>query len=861
MASSSRFAPPPGLVVSSARSIGCVVAACLLGTAAFATAQPSPTPTPEPTSPSEPSPPAPELVAPRAIVLAPITLPTDDVVGRSAGRVVVRVVIAVDGTVGDVEVVESMGPSIDAAAVVAVQASRFEPGRRAGVPMASRIRVAIEVPPGPAPEPDRAAPAPAADAPVAATPAETTPAPTAAPSEASPIEVTAYVETPADAIRNSAAPVTVVETEHDQRRTGDLGEVLARAGGGVTVRRGGGLGSESRIAIDGLEGEQVRYFLDGIPLHLVGFPRGPAQVPVDLVERLEIHRGVTPIRFGADALGGAVALVSEPTEIGTHGRVSYQGGSFGTHRLTLAASYVPERGVYASARGFVDAADNDYVVHVAVPDDTGTPVPAAVRRFHDGYAAQGGFVEVGVRGARYADRLAARVFVTNYRKELQNNLVMSVPYGEADYGQLSTGGAIVHRLARERFELDTTLGYSFGRAHVEDTASCRYDWFGRCVAALPFGGEYSDRASDRLFSDHAGYLRSNTEVRLSGAQRLRFSLAPTVVSRHGEERRLPSTATLDPVAGERRLSTVTVGAEYSFEAFDDRLEAIVFVKAYSMRSRAEEALGNQLYQRDFARHRPGGGAAMTFTLTDTLRLKTSYEAATRLPSPDEVFGDRVLVQANYSLAPELAHNANLGVRYESDALPIGSLRVEAVGFARITRDLIVLLGSDRDVRYQNALRARSLGGDATLAWTSPGEWVSLGGNLTYQDLRNVSTSGAFGTFDGDRIPNRPWFYGATYARVVVPRLTGARDSLSLDVTSRYVGWFYRAWESAGDPSEKQVTPRQIYHTVALVYSTSGDAVDVSATIEVHNLTNARVYDFFGVERPGRAVQAKLVLRL
>ena len=40
-------------------------------------------------------------------------------------------------------------------------------------------------------------------------------------------------------------------------------------------------------------------------------PFGIANVPVNLIERVEIYRGVVPIRFGADALGGAVNLVSD----------------------------------------------------------------------------------------------------------------------------------------------------------------------------------------------------------------------------------------------------------------------------------------------------------------------------------------------------------------------------------------------------------------------------------------------------------------------------------------------------------------------------------------------------------------------
>src|SRR5262249_14036852 len=132
---------------------------------------------------------------------------------------------------------------------------------------------------------------------------------------------------------------------------------------GVSVRREGGLGSGTRFSLNGLTDDQIRFFLDGVPLDLAGYPFGLANVPVNLVERAEIYRGVVPIRFGADALGGAVNLVTEKITPGTHGSASYQVGSFGTHRATLALRHLDaESGFFARASGFFDYAKNDYAV-------------------------------------------------------------------------------------------------------------------------------------------------------------------------------------------------------------------------------------------------------------------------------------------------------------------------------------------------------------------------------------------------------------------------------------------------------------------------------------------------------------------
>ncbi|MEM6533055.1 MAG: TonB-dependent receptor plug domain-containing protein [Myxococcota bacterium] len=94
-------------------------------------------------------------------------------------------------------------------------------------------------------------------------------------------------------IEDSAKAVTVIETSEAQERAADLGEVLARTQG-VGVQRTGGLGSPARLSLNGLTDDQIRFFIDGVPLEIAGFPFGLANVPVNIVDRVEVYRGVVP---------------------------------------------------------------------------------------------------------------------------------------------------------------------------------------------------------------------------------------------------------------------------------------------------------------------------------------------------------------------------------------------------------------------------------------------------------------------------------------------------------------------------------------------------------------------------------------
>jgi outer membrane cobalamin receptor len=263
-----------------------------------------------------------------------------------------------------------------------------------------------------------------------------------------------------------------------------------------------------------------------------------------------------------------------------------------------------------------------------------------------------------------------------------------------------------------------------------------------------------------------------------------------------------------------------------------------------------------LRTRERRSRQAGVGDALRLRATEWLWLKASYELATRLPSPDEIFGDGVLTVANLELEPETSHNLNLGATVDARETATGSWRVDLNAFVRRADQLIVLLGNDQTVSYQNVYGAQSLGVELAAGWTSPGEYLALDANVTYAGLRNTSRQGAFGDFRGDRIPNRPYLFANGSVRVNFRGAAVARDRLSFEWNTRYVHGFYRGWESVGLRSFKQTVDAQLLHSAALTYVVQGEHLTLGFTGEVQNLTDAAAFDFFGVQRPGRAFYFK-----
>ncbi len=841
--------------------------------------------------------------------------PPEAAAARLEASVVLRISIDAEGRVTEAEVIEPAGHGFDEAARAAVLRVRYRPARRGSTNVASRILVRVDfrlprspatgslegriLPPGSGTagaagvevsarhangvehttRTDQhgrfrfGALAPGAYAVVARAPglgqvelrtevvasqgARIT-ARLEAPVVEAPIDVTVRGPSEAEQRRQSAEAVTVVDTAHAKRQSADMGELLARTQG-VGVRRRGGLGSSTRFSLNGLTDEQVRFFLDGVPLELAGYPFGVANVPVNLVERIEIYSGVVPIRFGADALGGAVNLVTNQDLRGIHGAASYEVGSFDTHRFTLSARQLHEpSGFFTRLSGFFDYARNDYPVDVEVPDERGRLSPARVYRFHDSYRAAGVNAEIGMVERDWARRLVLRAFVTDYDKDYQHNIVMTVPYGAVTYGETATGASLRYEQPfGHGVTLDAIAGYTYVRGDFVDVATCVYDWFGRCVRERRTPGETDSRPHDQLYWDRSLFGRVNLGWRAHRQHAVRLAIAPTYLTRTGDELRQSDPSTRDPLTAERKLTTIVNGLEYELDLFRDRLENILFAKQYVQLLASEEPRPGGIFRRrDRDTQQFGYGNALRFRLTPWLYAKAAYEYATRLPRPDEVFGDNAFVVANLELEPERSHNANVGLALDVRSTRLGSFRVGTTGFLRDADQLIVLLGNDRVQSYQNVFGARSLGVEAALGWTSPHEYLALDANSTYQDFRNASSEGTFGAFAGDRIPNRPYLFANGSARLRFRGLVAPRDEVSLTWTSRYVHEYFRGWESIGLREFKQIIDAQWVHTVGLGYLVKSDHRSLSSTLEVQNVTDEVVFDFFGVQRPGRAFYVK-----
>lgn len=692
-------------------------------------------------------------------------------------------------------------------------------------------------------------------------------------------EVVMTAESEKTRLENTAQAIHVIETKVAKLQSADLGDILAKTEG-VNVQRGGGLGSGFRFALNGLSGDQIRFFYDGVPLTFSPYGFGIANVPVNMIDRIEVYKGVVPVQFGADALGGAVNLVPPGMRYGWSGSASYQIGSFGTHRLTTSLNYADEQtGLFVASGGFFDYTDNNYQIDVAVSETSngGTPTgrlrQATIERFHDAYRAYGGNLRLGIRHKKWANKLSLEGYYGNYDNEIQNSqspglieqptlgineAIAGSPFGELMFTSYSAGLNLDYNVnLHPQWELDLKAGYNYSERVSIDTSRNLYDWFGEVIRVQNQAGELG--IADHLITESQSlFVRQQLTFKLSDQHAFKLSIAPTHQYRTADD--LLIDGPFDPALGDGYLFDLVSGLEYTADLLNGRLQNIAFAKNYRQNIRIElldPSLGEVLLdERSVSSY--GAGNGIRYDWSDRFSTKLSYEFAYRLPRQDEIFGDGQLIQENLDLQPESSHNINLQASYGSKPTSKIDWQLKGNFFLRRIDDLIFLLVDANDFgSFQNVWSATSQGIELSgkVRELLPG--LSLSANSTYQAYYNTSDDGPFASFQGDRIPNTPYFFANGAAEYKLLDVLKEQDRLSFFYNIRYVHAFFIGWESAGLRQFKTEVPDQSVHAAGLTYQLNIKDWQHALTVESQNLTNAKVFDLFGVQRPGRAFFVKL----
>ncbi len=305
--------------LSLAAAIGVGVAAASLGSTAFAQALH-------------------EVVPPVVVHHVDAVYPPSALEERKHADVVLTVTIDVDGHVSKVDVIESGGPDLDEAAIVAAREWTFVPAMRDGRAVASRIKMPFHfAPPAPPPElvETKAAPGdvPVHEA-VPNAPAPPAPAAQAAPEE---VLVTGSARSPSRGPSDFEIPIAELAIV-PRANASDFMKLAP----GILVTNEGGEGHADSVILRGFdagEGEAMELSVGGVPINDPGNFHGNGYADThfilpELIESVRVLEGPFDPHQGNYAVAGSANY-----ELGLAQRgltAKWTTGSFDTERMLLA---------------------------------------------------------------------------------------------------------------------------------------------------------------------------------------------------------------------------------------------------------------------------------------------------------------------------------------------------------------------------------------------------------------------------------------------------------------------------------------------------------------------------------------------
>ena len=637
-------------------------------------------------------------------------------------------------------------------------------------------------------------------------------------------------------VNKSAFNAVAVDAKKLHNSTQTLAGALTKVPG-VKLRESGGVGSDMQLYIDGFSGRHVKIFIDGIPQEGAGAAFDLNNVPINYADRIEVYKGVVPVGFGTDAIGGVINIVTNKQPGKWFLDASYSYGSFNTHKSYVRFGQIFKNGFMYEVNAFQNFSDNDYYVDTYVRDfeireDGSVRFPPLdkskiyhLKRFNDQYHNE--------------------AVSEKFRKG--HSLAPSLEYYKKN-------------LFVKNLDLLLTANYNHNLTNNVDTASRAYNWRGEFYERGS-RGEQSYQNSESKNKNWNGTLRMNYHI--GEAHTFTFSHVVSDFERTSRSIIGASSKFTDfsiPKITRKNVS----GLSYRLMP-SDKWNISAFAKHYRQYNKGPvsqntDGIGNYINLSNTV-SAFGYGAAGTYFLWKDFQVKISYEKAFRLPTTDELFGDEDLEAGKVNLKPEKSDNLNLSFSYNYQFGKHG-VYAEAGLIYRDTKDYIKrgldVLGGTSYGYYENHGHVRTKGYNLSLLY-SFSHWFDVGGTFNCIDTRDyekylAGTSLQESMHYKVRMPNLPYRYANINANFHWNDLFIKGNVLTIGYDSYWQHDFPLYWENIGDKDSKNMVPEQFSHNLSLSYTMKNGRYNVS--FECQNFTDAQLFDNFSLQKAGRAFYGK-----
>ena len=654
--------------------------------------------------------------------------------------------------------------------------------------------------------------------------------------------------------KEQSMPVTVIDMSNLRGTVSSVQDILLKTVG-ITLRSSGGVGSSSRISVRGLEGKRIGFFIDELPLGEQTDYIDINDIPIDMIDRIEIYKGVVPARFGGSSLGGAINIVIREYP-DKYADLSYGYESYNTHKAQgVFKRNLKQRGLVFGIGGGYTSSDNNYTF------DSPFQEGLRITRNHDKYRK---LIIGGSFKAKkwWFDEVELEpVFVKTY-KEIQG---IEYDIREAHSQSLMTG--LSNKLEKDNFlteglNLDMFNGLVITKMNFIDKATRRYEWDG---SSYPTPSRYGGEAGYNYPSDSDDKKltfinKTNLEYILTERHSLNINSVFSMANGTPKDD-LKTLSLGKQVNFDSQMRSWISGLTYDFRTLNDVFLNSLTVRhyMYTMHTQMAPLFVPGKYDVDVSKSDFGVNNAMRYRFLPSLMGKLSAGYEVRIPSETELLGDGIAVIPSPDLLPERNLSANLGLLFDLTGKHPTNAQIEMNFFYMYLQDMIRYTAGLIGAQYQNFGEMRTLGVEfEAKADVLPS--LYLYGNTTYQDLRDTRAYEPESTVPNPtknkRMPNIPYLManaGLEFHRENLFGGTGQNTRLFADIA--FVEEYYYDFEMT--QLQKRRIPRSTTIDIGFEHSFLNNKIFLSG--KVRNITNEKTLSEFN--RPLMGINGGVKLRV
>ena len=645
--------------------------------------------------------------------------------------------------------------------------------------------------------------------------------------------------------KEESMPVTVIDMSNMRGTVSNVQDILAKTVG-VTLRTSGGVGSSSRISIRGLEGKRIGFFIDELPMSEQTDYLDINDIPVDMIDRIEIYKGVVPARFGGSSLGGAINIVIREYP-DKYADLSYGYESFNTHKAQgVFKRNLKARGLVFGIGGGYTTSDNNYTF------DSPYREGLRITRNHDKYRK---YIIGGSFKAKkwWFDEVEFEPVVVKTYKEIQG-----IEYDIREAHSESLMAGLANKLTKDNFlteglNFDMFNGVVLTKMNFIDKATRRYEWDGSSYPTPSrYGGEVGYNFPSDSDDQKLSFInKTNLEYIINERHSFNFNSVFSIAKGTPKDE-LKTLSLGKQVNFDSRMHSWVSGVTYDLRSPDDVFLNSLTVRyyQYTMHTQMAPLFVPGKYDVDLQKNNWGVNNALRYRFLPSLMGKLSAGYEVRIPSENELLGDGISVVPSADLLPERNASTNIGLLFDLTGKHPTNAQIEMNFFYMYLQDMIRYTAGLIGAQYQNFGEMRTLGVEfEAKADVLPSLYAYV--NTTYQDLRDTRDYEPASTVPNPtknkRMPNIPYLManaGIEFHRENLLGGNGQNTRLFADVA--FVEEYFYDFEMT--QLQKRRIPRSTTIDIGFEHSFLNNKLFISG--KLRNVTNEKTLSEFNRPLPG-----------